>query len=91
MNEILTRTNNILIIGKYSKQQFLLTYDLINKITSFNNIKTKVTFTNESEIDIMGILEYKKNNPIPILIYFNDCINFEMSNNSYFKQLILGI
>lgn len=92
MDIYLNGSNNILLIGKKSLSNDLLSSDLINQITSFNNIETKYTFTNTcSETDLTTIFEKQKQQSCePVLLYLNDCINIEIGGSKIFKNIILN-
>jgi hypothetical protein len=92
MNTHLNNLNNILVIKNNSMPIDILSNQLINKITSLNNIHTKYEFTNilyESELtDIFEKQKLHSNNPI--LLYLNNCINTEIANSKIFKNIILN-
>jgi hypothetical protein len=90
MNSCLTGSNNILLIGKKSSSNDLLSNNLITQVTSLNNIETKYTFANTcTESDLTAIFEKQQQFCEPVLLYLNDCINIEIVESEIFNNLIL--
>jgi hypothetical protein len=93
MNISLTGSNNILLIGKKSLSNDLLANDLINQITSLNNIEKKYTFTHtttQEELTDIFEKQIQSCSREPVLIYLNDCIDSEIHGSEMFKNLILN-